>query len=532
MTDLLAAVRGCTFDDFLFTPQFSVLERRDPKTIDLSSRFSEHLTLKHPIVSANMDTITRSAMAIVQAEEGGLGVIDRGFRGGDIAAQVREDAAARAVTVTYKNQTIVLTPDQTLASMSGRLVSLPAPLTRQGRRWLVPVEFVNRALTMMYDARLDYRPASRLLVVGDVRVPRVTAQYEDTGHSLRVTIDITPKATATASQDQNHLLVRIDADALDAVLQPPPQQTGLLTGIRAIDPNTIQFDLGQRFASYRASTPISAGASSQLVVELLSAAPDSSAVAPAPAPPAPPPTDLPVFGGALRASIRTIVLDPGHGGDDNGVKGPGGSLEKDVVLAVARRIKAAIEGRLGIRVLLTRDDDARVDPDSRAAIANNNKADLFISLHANGSLRPGTQGTSIYYLNLDRFGEEARRQSQVDREVLQVYGGGTREFSLVDWELAQAAHVQDSAALAGLIEQKLRGSADLQSVSVQKTGLRALAGANMPAVLIEMGYLSNPAEEKRLASADFHTNFAQAMTEAVIAFRSYLERPTGAAETQ
>ncbi|RPI50574.1 MAG: IMP dehydrogenase, partial [Acidobacteria bacterium] len=90
MSDLVAAVRGCTFDDFLFAPRFSVLERRDPRTIDLSARFSEHLTLKVPIVSANMDTITRSAMAVVQAEEGGLGVIDRGFRGGDIAAQVRE----------------------------------------------------------------------------------------------------------------------------------------------------------------------------------------------------------------------------------------------------------------------------------------------------------------------------------------------------------------------------------------------------------------------------------------------------------
>jgi IMP dehydrogenase len=90
MSDLLDAVRGCTFDDFLFSPQFSVLERRDPRAIDLSSRFSEHITLKQPIVSANMDTITRAAMAVVQAEEGGLGVIDRGFRGGDIAAQVRE----------------------------------------------------------------------------------------------------------------------------------------------------------------------------------------------------------------------------------------------------------------------------------------------------------------------------------------------------------------------------------------------------------------------------------------------------------
>jgi IMP dehydrogenase len=87
---LLDAVRGCTFDDFLFAPQFSVLERRDPAAIDLTCRLSEHLTLRRPIVSANMDTVTRAPMAIVQAEEGGIGIIDRGFKPGDIEPQVRE----------------------------------------------------------------------------------------------------------------------------------------------------------------------------------------------------------------------------------------------------------------------------------------------------------------------------------------------------------------------------------------------------------------------------------------------------------
>ena len=87
---LLDLVRGCTFDDFLLRPQYSVLERRDPTTIDLSSPFSQRITLKRPIVSANMDTVTRAPMAIVQAEEGGLGIIDRGFRSGDISPQVRE----------------------------------------------------------------------------------------------------------------------------------------------------------------------------------------------------------------------------------------------------------------------------------------------------------------------------------------------------------------------------------------------------------------------------------------------------------
>jgi N-acetylmuramoyl-L-alanine amidase len=437
---------------------------------------------------------------------------------------VREDAAARAVTTTFKNQTIVLTPDQSLVSTSGRLVSLPAPLTRQGRRWLVPIEFISRALAPIYDTRLDLRPASRLLIVGDLRVPRVVAQYDQTTNSLRVTLDIAPRTAPAIVQEQNRLVVRFESDGLDALLPPPPAQQGLLAGIRAIDPNIIQMDLGPRFASHRVSPPISRGASAVVTVELLAAAPETSAV-PSPAPATPiPETPLPTFDGATRAAIRTIVIDPGHGGEDHGVKGPAGTLEKEVTLSVARRLKAVIEGRLGIRVLLTHEDDRRVDADGRAAIANNNKADLFVSLHANGSPRPSTRGASIFSLSLDRFGEDARRQSQADRQVLPVYGGATREFSLVEWELAQAAHIEDSNAFAALVEQRLRTSTALPSVVVQTAPMRNLAGTNMPAVLFEMGYLSNPDEEKMLVSADFQNRVAQAVTDAIVAFRDYLEQ--------
>ena len=462
--------------------------------------------------------------------------------------QVREDAAARAITATYKGQTIVLTPDQSLVSSSGRLVSLPAPLTRRNNRWLVPIEFVSRALAPIYDARLDLRPASRLLVVGDLRVPRVAAQYDDGPASLRVTLEMTPRASATVTQDQGRLLVRVDADALDAALPAPPQQQ-LLTSIRVVDPNTIQLDLGQRFNTFRTSPPVSSGAASVLTIELVAAGADtSSTFAPggattdkSDAPVAPsasasaaggptadtpnaPVGELPVFGGATRRTIRTIVIDPGHGGDDNGVKGAGGAIEKVVALSVARRLKGTIEGRLGMRVLLTREDGNRVGPDGRAAIANNNKADLFISLHANGSPRPALRGAVIYTLSLDRVGEDARRQSQADRAVLQVFGGGSREVSLVEWELAQAAHLDGSNAFAGIVDQKLRTTAGLPSVALQRAPMRNLAGTNMPAVLIEMGYLSNEDDERLLTSNDFQNSLALALTEAVAAFRDHVEQ--------
>src|SRR5919204_5156476 len=93
--DLLQLVRGCTFDDSLLAPQLGVVPSRDPAAIDLTSRFTTTITLRRPLVSANMDTITRAKMATVLAEEGGIGVIDRGFRVGDIAPQIAEVSAVK-----------------------------------------------------------------------------------------------------------------------------------------------------------------------------------------------------------------------------------------------------------------------------------------------------------------------------------------------------------------------------------------------------------------------------------------------------
>ena len=135
--ELSDLVRGATFDDFLFTPHYSVVERRDPATIDLTSRFSEHLTLKRPIVSANMDTVTRAEMAIAVAEEGGLGIIDRGFRSGEIEPQVREVSI-----VKRKQHGIITDPYTTIAAAS--LAEAAAQMRRTGVGTLVVVDAARK----------------------------------------------------------------------------------------------------------------------------------------------------------------------------------------------------------------------------------------------------------------------------------------------------------------------------------------------------------------------------------------------------
>ncbi len=121
MSALLDLVRGGTFDDFLFSPQYSVVERRDPALIDLTSRFSRGLTLKRPIVSANMDTVTRSEMAIAAAEEGGIGVIDRGFRSGEIDPQVREVQIVKRKQHGIIGDPYTIGPDATLPEAAARM---------------------------------------------------------------------------------------------------------------------------------------------------------------------------------------------------------------------------------------------------------------------------------------------------------------------------------------------------------------------------------------------------------------------------
>jgi IMP dehydrogenase len=144
-------VRGATFDDFLLRPQQSVIERRDPSVIDLSCRFSTNITLKRPLVSANMDTVTRAPMAIVQAEEGGLGIIDRGFRSGDIEPQVREVEKVKRMQHVIIRDPYAVTPQTSLAdavammrrTRAGTLVVVEGPRRLKGLLTERDVRFVN-----------------------------------------------------------------------------------------------------------------------------------------------------------------------------------------------------------------------------------------------------------------------------------------------------------------------------------------------------------------------------------------------------
>lgn len=432
---------------------------------------------------------------------------------------VRDDGGA--LTVAYKGRSVVLTPDQTIASVAGRLISLPAAPVRIGGRWLVPLDFVNRALAPIYDQRLELRRASHLLVIGELRVPRVTIRHEALGLSARVTIDVVPSVAVAVTQQGQRLLLRFDADALDTTM-PAFQPTGFVQAIRAPDATNLVVDLGPRFASFRSTTTPSSGGA-RVTIDVFG----TTEVPPAPAPAPPPPPDLPApppQPALTQAApgIRTVVLDAGHGGDDAGAHGVAGTLEKDLTLTVARRLKGLLEARLGLRVVMTRDDDRFLPVESRSATANNNKADLFLSLHANASFRPEVAGTAVY---LASFSDADLALEGQTPERLPVFGGGLRTIEVVPWSLAQIPHRAQSERFAQALVESLTGTLPLAARPLEHAPLRVLESANMPAALVELGYLTNAEQEAALANPELQGRLAQALLDAIQRFRESLATP-------
>ena len=439
---------------------------------------------------------------------------------------IGEDTGERSLTVDTGGGPLVLTAGQPFASVDGQLVSLDAPVERIGGRWFVPLDFIGGALARSLDRRIELRPGSRLVLVDDVRVPRVSARYRPRAQSGRLTIEITPNTAHEVIEQDGRLLVRLDADAIDVVRAAEPRGD-VVRAIELLDTLPgFAIEPGPAYASHRILSG-EAGNSTQLVVDLEAAAPAVAearpAVEPASPDPDPAPGDIaPAPDFTLPAEIRTVVIDPGHGGADEGAQGPEGTLEKDVTLAVALRLRTALERLLGVRAILTRSGDAIVPLDRRAAIANNDRADIFISLHVNSALRDAVAGAEVYYLSIDEYGQEARALAERAGRYLPVSGGGVRDIDMVPWEMAQARYVEPSADLAAFVSNELGRRVPLSPRPVQQAPFRVLVGANMPAILVEMGFISNPEQERQMTQPGFQTRVADAIVAGVVRFRDHL----------
>jgi N-acetylmuramoyl-L-alanine amidase len=242
-----------------------------------------------------------------------------------------------------------------------------------------------------------------------------------------------------------------------------------------------------------------------------------SVVAPGPVPKTP----------SSDGGLRTVVIDPGHGGEETGAKGVAGTLEKDVALQIARRLKGLLVNNLGLQVFMTRERDEYLDLDTRTAVANNYKADLFISIHANASRARSAAGTEVYFLSYQASDEESRRLAQSEGSLPEAppSASAAPDLAMILWDMAQAEHLEESSALASRIQEELATARGAEGRGVKQAPFRVLVGAAMPAALVEVAFISNPEEEKLLVSDEFQAKVANAILRGVARYRQ--ERSSG-----
>jgi len=228
---------------------------------------------------------------------------------------------------------------------------------------------------------------------------------------------------------------------------------------------------------------------------------------------------------------KIIVIDPGHGGIEQGAVGPSGLREKDVALQLAQRLKVALEKDSSLSVVLTRDEDRLVGLDERTAIANHNRADLFLSIHLNASRRTSARGAETYFLSADATDDEARtlaalenRASGIDEQSVYSKGKEGNGLDLVLWDLAQNQYLAESSVLAESMQRHLNELTGTRDRGVRQAPFRVLMGATMPAILVEVAFISNRKEEELLKSLGYRNQVVSAMAAAVHDFLDDLER--------
>lgn len=279
----------------------------------------------------------------------------------------------------------------------------------------------------------------------------------------------------------------------------------------------------------RSARPLAAALAALLV---LAAAPGAGAGPQVPPPPATPPgatpaPSAPAPAPAAPAAFR-VVLDPGHGATEDGAIGPSGLKEKDLALDMARRLAAILKAD-GFEVVLTREGDDGPTLDQRAEIANVQRADVFLSLHANASRSSKARGAETYFLSRDATDDAARTVAALENDAAGVSGDpaagvaggeGDAAIPLILWDMAQTIYLEQSSQLAEIVQRELNGALGITDRGVRQAPFRVLVGATMPAVLVELGFLTNPDEEKRLADGEYRRKLSEALAAALKQYRA------------
>jgi N-acetylmuramoyl-L-alanine amidase len=425
---------------------------------------------------------------------------------------VASDPGTGVLTVTGQGHQILLGPGTAQVPVDRRVVPISAPARLVGGSLYAPTDFFEKILFPLGGVAGSYDPAKRVWTLTAAGPPPVSIEVAvvHVAPTTQVVLRLSAAAKTATALSEKGFQVRFADTKIDPPFPEKKFDDPLVSAVRfAGDTATVDFrEPNVTARAYPLTSP------DRLVIEV-----GRRAAAPAapsePAAPAPSP-----------AQAFTIVVDPGHGGTETGAIGPDGLREKDATLEIAKKLAATLPKVLACRTVLTRDTDVLISLDDRTSIANHEKADLFLSVHANSSRAASAKGSETYYLSLeasDKIAQEVAREENQSAAAAAAPGGDGSANPALDfilWDLAQSAHLKESSELAEAIQVELNAVSDTANRGIKQAPFRVLVGATMPAVLVEVAFISNGTEEKKLKSPEFQQAVADAVARAVARFFS------------
>jgi N-acetylmuramoyl-L-alanine amidase len=418
------------------------------------------------------------------------------------------DQPTGSYDVKLKGHSAVFGAETPIVVVDAKLVTLSGPVRPSGPSVSAEPDFFQKVIGPMAGVTFAWDKAARALTAHKVESPEIGVEVTvgETGESTKVVFRFSQPPSYRVEKGEDQIVLkfpgaRLSPNVAEKAVDGPLVSRVVVKGSEAA---VVLKEKGLSTNVY----PL--GAPPRLVVDVARAGAAGPAAAGAPA-------------SAPARRQRTIVLDAGHGGTEEGAKGPDGVLEKDATLALVKTMQETL-ARRGYNVVTTRTTDAGVGLEDRAGSANAAKADIFLSIHCNASRSATAHGTEVYYLSLDASDRAAAALAEAENRAAAAgpadkeKNAALRDLDLILWDLAQNQHLAASARLAEIIQGDFNRLLKISTRGVKQAPFRVLIGVNAPAVLVEVAFITNPEEERRLNSEEFRREVADTLAKSIETF--------------
>jgi len=482
----------------LITAVFAIL-------FSLSSIFAQSSEIKILLDNIPLETVVPSVIENDRLFVSARNVVEA------LGGRITWFPALKLMTVNINGRTARLVIDDPTLEIDGKVISLEIPARILDNRVMIPLEVIK----FIAEVDIKWENQTKTLSINTIRPYLLKVRSYSHPDKTRVVIDLSEKTEFRADKLTNPDRIFIDIMGsivkLEGTFKQIKIDDGVVKTVRTAQFNEeitrVVFDL-YREAKYEVFSLIEPD---RVVIDIFKSGKEAAISQTLPAKP-----EEKSAPGSEITGKRVVIIDPGHGGKDPGAIGPTGLKEKDVTLGIALYLEKLLKGA-GIPTYLTRSKDEFVYLENRTNFANQKNGFVFVSLHANSVLnhRPSAEGIETFVLSSKYIGASARDVADRENRASRAHPEVDTDLALIIADLEESANIKYSLDFAEVVQKKLVNYLKLENRGVKQAPFVVLKGANMVAVIVEVGFISNPKEEKLLKTSKFRENAAQALFEAI-----------------